>query len=391
MRADASQTGWGAHCTGLHVHRAWSPSESSPHQPTGATCSHQGLPSLRTPACGQRCTSNNRQYYGTLFTSTNRVACTPSPFFTSQSSSGNSATRHIFPLAVYIATHDNHVADSLSRKQTETHKWSLNPEVFRSLCDWWGTPTVDIFATEHNTECTQYCSRAGLGNQSLGVHDILGTAFSIPLPTHSAADKDTYQIDPGQIQRHSGSTILAQATVVHHTTFVGHRSPPLTEQARPTHTWQWPDLPPGSPIPASHSLEKTRSIEILQSSKEASTKTLYAYKWKAFQTFANAQGLQARPVTLPTLLRSLLLLFCRGLSHSSLRVFISAIVAHQPMSSPASLLFRHPTLKQFLCGLTNMRPPTPKTAPQWSLQLVLQQLTRPPAGHLQWLPSGSSH
>lgn len=44
----------------------------------------------------------------------------------------------------------------------------MNQAVFQYLCNQWGTPLVDFFATKHNIKCTGYCSRAGLVNLSLG-------------------------------------------------------------------------------------------------------------------------------------------------------------------------------------------------------------------------------
>lgn len=71
-------------------------------------------------------------------------------------------------------------------------------------------------------------------------------------------------------------------------------------------------------------------------------------------------------------------LFNSGLSHSTLKVYMAAIVANQPSDSPAAALFLHTTLKTFLKGVKNIRPRTHSPAPQWSLRLVLQRLMCPP-------------
>ena len=85
------------------------------------------------------------------------------------------------------------------------------------------------------------------------------------------------------------------------------------------------------------------------------------------------------PVSLKTLLTFILHLFHLRLSHSALNVYISAVVDHQPSHSDSVRLFFHPTLKKFLKGLQNIHtPPQQHPLPQWSLQLVLNVLTRPP-------------
>lgn len=84
------------------------------------------------------------------------------------------------------------------------------------------------------------------------------------------------------------------------------------------------------------------------------------------------------PATLDSVLKFLLHLFNEGLSHSTFKVYLAAIITHQPQDSEVALLFRHPTLKKFLKGLKNIRPTVTSPTPQWSLQLVLHQLSRHP-------------
>lgn len=61
-----------------------------------------------------------------------------------------------------------------------------------------------------------------------------------------------------------------------------------------------------------------------------------------------------------------------------LRVFFPAIMAHQPEGLEASSFFRNAAVKRFSKGLNNIRPPIKPTTPQWSLTLVLRQLSRLP-------------
>lgn len=61
-----------------------------------------------------------------------------------------------------------------------------------------------------------------------------------------------------------------------------------------------------------------------------------------------------------------------------LRVYLAAIVAHQPAATDTSILFRHPMVKTLFKGLLNIHPPHHNPAPHWSLSVVLNQLTKPP-------------
>ena len=117
---------------------------------------------------------------------------------------------------------------------------------------------------------------------------------------------------------------------------------------------------------------------VLEKARKPSTNILYTYKWKSFCKYASSKGFQSTPVSLSYLLHYLKHVFDLGLSVSTLKVYISAIVAHQPRNSDAAKSFSHPTLKLFLKGLSNLRPMVRSPLPQWSLHLVLHALTRPP-------------
>ena len=53
----------------------------------------------------------------------------------------------------------NVIADKLSRLgQTIQTEWSLHPEVFQAICDWWHQPQVDLFATRFNNKLPQFVS-----------------------------------------------------------------------------------------------------------------------------------------------------------------------------------------------------------------------------------------
>lgn len=65
------------------------------------------------------------------------------------------------------------------------------------------------------------------------------------------------------------------------------------------------------------------------------------------------------------------------LSHSSLRVYLSAISAYHPLIDQKTV-FSHPSSKAFLWGLRNLYPLTRPPPPAWNLSLVLRELTGRP-------------
>ena len=58
--------------------------------------------------------------------------------------------RNLTLKASYLAGVDNTWADALSRGSATSINWSLTPTCFASLCEWAGTPQVDLFASSHN-------------------------------------------------------------------------------------------------------------------------------------------------------------------------------------------------------------------------------------------------
>ncbi|KAF7251241.1 Beta-1,3-glucosyltransferase [Varanus komodoensis] len=82
--------------------------------------------------------------------------------------------RDITLMAVHLAGTDNVQADLLSRHLFTSHEWEPDPWTCDHLFHRWGFPDVDLFSTQQNKVCDAYCSRAGIGDGSLG------DAFMIP-------------------------------------------------------------------------------------------------------------------------------------------------------------------------------------------------------------------
>lgn len=66
--------------------------------------------------------------------------------------------RHIWLTASHIPGQDNSVADSLSRNFSSSVEWELNQGIFEEICQQFGKPDIDLFASRHNAKLPRYCS-----------------------------------------------------------------------------------------------------------------------------------------------------------------------------------------------------------------------------------------
>lgn len=62
---------------------------------------------------------------------------------------------------------NNTAADALSRHFAPDYEWELQ-DVFLHIFSFWGFLWIDLFASDKNAKCRLYCSRAGIGKDSLG-------------------------------------------------------------------------------------------------------------------------------------------------------------------------------------------------------------------------------
>ena len=166
---DASPTGWGAHCLQHTVHGLWSNQELPLHINHLELLAiikafHAFLPLIRNQVV-QLATDNTTALF---YVNKQGGTHSPSLLYLVVTLWEWCYFHHVFPIAVHISMDNNTLADQLSRLPARTHKWSLNDVVFRQLRQWWGTPSIDLFATDANKKCPRFCSRAGQNSNSLG-------------------------------------------------------------------------------------------------------------------------------------------------------------------------------------------------------------------------------
>ena len=121
IMTDASITGWGAHCNNLRIHDTWSHTEKTLHN-------LELLAIFKVLKASEPLVTSNIVQITTDNTS--------ALFYLNKQGSTHSLPLlyltvqiwewclecHIFPMVVYVAAHDNTVADKLSRLQTKMHK-----------------------------------------------------------------------------------------------------------------------------------------------------------------------------------------------------------------------------------------------------------------------------
>ena len=60
--------------------------------------------------------------------------------------------------SAHLPGKDNIIADKESRSIHDNTKWKLNPILFTCICQRWGTPTIDLFASRLNHQVEKYVS-----------------------------------------------------------------------------------------------------------------------------------------------------------------------------------------------------------------------------------------
>ena len=60
--------------------------------------------------------------------------------------------------AAHIPGKDNFQADKNSGKFQGAIEWQLNPKIYKAVCDTFGTPVIDLFASRINRQTEKHAS-----------------------------------------------------------------------------------------------------------------------------------------------------------------------------------------------------------------------------------------
>ncbi|KAF7245960.1 Enzymatic polyprotein [Varanus komodoensis] len=169
LYTDASLLGWGAACLGLRVQGTWNRREARKHiNFLELLAIFNALKAFETVLCRQIVQIASDNIVAVFYI--NKQGGTKSPVLACLSMDiwDWCIPRNITLVAVHLAGTENVEADTLSRQMSTTHEWELDKQLCEELFRLWGYPDVDLFATQQNSLCALYCSRAGVGPGSMG-------------------------------------------------------------------------------------------------------------------------------------------------------------------------------------------------------------------------------
>ncbi|KAL3966727.1 ryanodine receptor 1 [Sarotherodon galilaeus] len=118
-------------------------------------------------------------------------------------------------------------------------------------------------------------------------------------------------------------------------------------------------------------------IATIQSARASSTRGLYAYKWRAFEQWCQDRHTLPFQCSIVDVLTFLQELLDKGLSFSTIKVYLAAISACH-IGFDGVTPGAHPLAIRFLKGVRRLRPVLKSSVPAWDLSLVLEALCSPP-------------
>ncbi|KAL2077870.1 hypothetical protein ACEWY4_027374 [Coilia grayii] len=126
-------------------------------------------------------------------------------------------------------------------------------------------------------------------------------------------------------------------------------------------------------------------VSTIQSSRAMSTRSLYSSKWSVFERWCAERGEPPTHCEVRVILEFLQGLFDKGLSPSTLKVYLAAISACH-VSPDTGSVGQHTLVSRFMKGVRRLRPVIRLRAPTWDLTLVLKAMTGPPFEPIQSIP-----
>lgn len=157
--SDASLTGWGACCGTSRAHGFWD--KNGRHNPIN-------LLELQAAFFGLKCFASNLKNCDILLRIDNTTAIAyinrmggiqfKNLSYTSKLIWQWCEKRNIFIYASYISSKENEIADYESRRLEPETEYSLSNYAFNRLCNKFGYPEVDLFASRINAKCDSYVS-----------------------------------------------------------------------------------------------------------------------------------------------------------------------------------------------------------------------------------------
>jgi len=154
---DSSLTGWGGVCNGVEAKGIWSQAEQR---------EHINFLELLAVFIVLKCFAKEMKNLQILLLVDNTTALSyinrmggtkvPKLHALAKEIWQWCAARHLWIFASYIPSAANVEADRASRYINKEYEWELNPKFFNSICEKWGNPEIDLFASRINKKCKNY-------------------------------------------------------------------------------------------------------------------------------------------------------------------------------------------------------------------------------------------
>ena len=195
-----------------------------------------------------------------------------------------------------------------------------------------------------------------------------------------------------------GSALLAESTVVSPSSGTpSGPSPQVPGNEASTDSEEGPSLVPRSSVSSSYCLEVVRNrlqAEGLPSeianmaalARRSTTTRTYDSRLDRFKEWAIKNSCHPLEASLKQISTFLMLLFSEGKQVNTIRNYRSAIAAVHSGFEDGSTIGNNVTIGLLLRGMFNERPPIRRLAPSWSINSVLEVLTKSPYEPLQNIP-----
>ena len=300
------------------------------------------------------------------------------------------AKKHnVWLTASHIAGTENTIADAESRKFNDQVEWQLNKDIFCDICELWGDPQIDLFASRLNSQLKRFCSWKPDPDASFI------DAFSIDW-----SDFKCYLFPPFSLLGRCVQKILKDKTTVI-----------LVAPLWPTQAWftlvmqmlidtpilimartDLLTLPYKDTV---HPLNKTwnliiwscirkqfidrgistKTASIMLCSWRKSTKKQYKVFVKKWFSYCRERKISEVQISINIVLDYLTILFENGLGYSSINTARSALSALGLVIDNV-LVGAHPLVVRFMKGVYNLRPTKSKNICVWDVSLVLNYLRK---------------
>ena len=226
----------------------------------------------------------------------------------------------------------------------------------------------------------------------------LGRPVDIRLPPSPAHLQNSNQVPSVEGGHASSGSVLAETAVVSTTsTASGGSTIQISSRSETPISEEGPGLPPrpaGAPIDCveivNNRLQKRglskKTAEFAALARRPSTTRTYNSRLAKFTQWADDNAVSPLDASLEEVCSFLVHLFDSGRQVSTIRNYRSALAAVHNGFQDGSSISNNEAISDLLKGMFNRRPPPRKLSPTWSINEVLQSLTKSPFEPLQNSP-----